>query len=248
MKTKTVNRSLQILDRLQSHTAPVYSRSSLQEGTSSETSLRFRSISSPNQWQLQHSQIQDRYAHSVAPQQETKKRAHTSLEDWLVSRPPSSVYSSDNLPTSSGPATFSSLGPQNCLPSDNPKYFANLIKNSPTERQVVAIERLGAAACAIPSRIPTSSLPIPLHLLRTALPTIHVLAIESRQSVLSPSLQHTAAVASELSTRLPSSGHLLRKAIVASVKPSGLSSARLLLCSSPASATLSFCGKQQSCL
>ncbi len=58
---------------------------------------------------------------------------------------------------------------------------------------------------------------------------MHVLAIEFRQSVSSPSLQHTAAVASELSTRLPSSGRLLREAVVALVKPSGLWSTRLLL-------------------
>ncbi len=226
MKNKTVNRPLQILDRLYSHTAPVYSRRSLQERTSSETSLRFRSTSSPSHSQLQHKQVADRCAHGAAPQQES---AHDSLEDWLISRPPSSVYSSDNLPTSTAPAMFPPFGPRNRLQSDYPESLANLIENSPNERQAVAIEKLAAAACAIPSCIPVSVFQIPLHLLGTAFSTIHVLAIEFRQPVASPGLQHAATVASELSTRLPSSGLLRRKTIVACVKRSGLSALGPLL-------------------
>ena len=204
----------------------MYSRRSLQEKTSSETSLRLSSTCSPRYSRLQHKQVLDRCAHSAAPQQ---KCAHNSLEDWLISRPPSGVYSSDNLPTSAAPATFSPFGPRNCLQSCYPESLANLIENSPTERQAVVIEKLGAAACAIPSCIPVSVLPIPLHLLGTAFSTIHILAIEFRQPVLSQGLQHAATVASELSTRSPSSGLLRRKAIVACVKRSGLSALGPLL-------------------
>ena len=165
MNHKTVNRWFQILDRPYPRTAPVYSRRSLEERTSSETSLRFRSTFSPSHSQLQHKQVADRCAHRAAPQQES---AHNSLEDWLISRPPSRVYLSDNLRNSGAPATFSLSGPRNRLQSDYRESCPNLINDNRTQRQPVAKEKLCAAACAIPSCIPVSAFPIPLHLLGTA--------------------------------------------------------------------------------
>ena len=161
-----------------------------------------------------------------SPQQES---AHHRLEDWLLSRPPSRVYLNDNLPTFAAVATSPLSGPRDRLGSHYLESFTHLINHAFTQRQLEPIEKLCAAACAIPSCIPVSGFIIPPHVLTTASSTMHVLAIKFRQPVAFPALQQTAAVASELSTRFARFALLVRKAIVASTKPWRLSLLGLLL-------------------
>ncbi len=226
MKSETVDRSSQMLDRLYLHTPPVYARRSLEERTSSETSLRCRSTFSPNHSRLQHKQATHRRAHGGAPQQES---ARNGLEDWLMSQLPNRIYFSDNPPTFAAVATFSLRCPRDRLRSHYPESFTHLINHGFTQRQLVPIEKLCVAACAIPSCIPISAFIIPPHVLTTAWSTMQVLAIKFRQPVTFPALQQTAAVASELLTRFARFALLVRKAIVASTKPWRLSLLGLLL-------------------